>query len=190
MKVRLRLAAVSNMRTSPHIGMMTLVDDVGSRSLVITCDNNVREQMAVRLDRGPSFTRNWLPEVLWSVLRHMGIDQFEIQITGLARGEYLADLVYTANDQRFPIKASDGVLLAYVANLPIFADQMLMDRQGCPWRPNALSVAMPVNVIDEGVLRKLLDEAIRTENYELASKIRDELKSREKGQRDKTEPEL
>lgn len=36
MRVKLRLAAVSNMRTSPHIGMMTLVDDIECRALVIT----------------------------------------------------------------------------------------------------------------------------------------------------------
>ena len=66
-----------------------------------------------------------------------------------------------------------------------------MDRQASPWKPNALSVAMPVNVIDGKVLRSLLDDAVRAENYELASKIRDELKSREKGERDDMiEPEI
>lgn len=191
MRVKLRLAAVSNMRTSPHIGMMTLVDDIECRALVITCDNNVREQLSVRLDRGPSFSRKWLPEVMWRVLRDMGADQFEIQINGLMAGEYLTDLVCTATGQRFPIRASDAILLAYVANLPVYADKTLMDRQSSPWKPNALSVTMPVNVIDGKVLRSLLDDAVRAENYELASKIRDELKSREKGERDDMiEPEI
>lgn len=190
MNVKLRLAAVSNMRTSPHIGMMTLVDDLESRALVITCDNNVREQLSVRLDRGPSFSKKWLPEVMWRVLRDMGVDQFEIQINGLMAGEYLTDLVCTATGQRYPIRASDAVLLAYVANLPVYADKMLMDRQASPWKPNALSVAMPVNVIDVKVLRSLLDDAVRAENYELASKIRDELKSREKEGKDKAAPEI
>ena len=207
MRVKLRLAAVSNMRTSPHIGMMTLVDDIECRALVITCDNNVREQLSVRLDRGPSFSKKWLPEVMWRVLRDMGADQFEIQINGLMAGEYLTDLVCTATGQRlgeyltdlvctatgqrFPIRASDAILLAYVANLPVYADKTLMDRQSSPWKPNALSVAMPVNVIDGKVLRSLLDDAVRAENYELASKIRDELKSREKSERDDMiEPEI
>lgn len=191
MRVKLRLAAVSNMRTSPHIGMMTLVDDIECRALVITCDNNVREQLSVRLDRGPSFSKKWLPEVMWRVLRDMGADQFEIQINGLMAGEYLTDLVCTATGQIFPIRASDAILLAYVANLPVYADRTLMDRQASPWKPNALSVAMPVNVIDGKVLRSLLDDAVRAENYELASKIRDELKSREKSERDDMiEPEI
>ncbi len=191
MRVKLRLAAVSNMRTSPHIGMMTLVDDIECRALVITCDNNVREQLSVRLDRGPSFSRKWLPEVMWRVLRDMGAPQIEIQINGLMAGEYPTGLVCTATWQRIPLTARGAIFLAYVANLPVYADKTLMDRQSSPWKPNALSVAMPVNVIDGKVLRSLLDDAVRAENYELASKIRDELKSREKGERDDMiEPEI
>lgn len=189
MKVKLRLAALSNMRPSPKVGMMTLVDDVENRSLVITCNNNVREQLSVRIDRGPAFSHDWLPEVMWRVLRHMGLAHFEVYIKGMKDGEYLVDLVCTINDERFPIRAGDAMLLAYVANLPIYADKALMDRQSCPWKPNSLTVSMPVNVIGEPALRDLLDDAVSRENYELASKIRDELKSREGGRRDSIQPE-
>ena len=47
-----------------------------------------------------------------------------------------------------------------------------------PYKPETNGVAVPINVISGDMLQKALDRAIADENYEQASRIRDEINRR------------
>ena len=63
--------------------------------------------------------------------------------------------------------------------IPIFMDEALFRRQSSVYQPNAKGLQLPLNIISEPMLHDLLDNAVKTERYEIASELRDELKKRE-----------
>ena len=81
--------------------------------------------------------------------------------------------------QAIPVRASDGVLIAQIAGLPIYMEERLLMRQGMPFNEKDVGVSVPVNVISNDMLRRALDKAVSEEDYEKASQIRDELRRRE-----------
>ena len=82
--------------------------------------------------------------------------------------------------QAIPIRISDGVLLAYLADFPIYIDEQLLMRQGVPYDDSQTRVSVPVNIISNEMLQEALERAVSEEDYKKASQIRDELRRREK----------
>ena len=70
------------------------------------------------------------------------------------------------------------MLLSVIAKLPIFVDEVLMNRQSLPYNQASPSMALPVNVLTIEMLEEALNKAIKDENYELASTLKMEIERR------------
>ena len=79
-----------------------------------------------------------------------------------------------------PIRASDAVLLSMVADIPIFISETLMRQQSVEYTGKKTGVTVPINAISIPMLEESLKKAIDSENYEMASKLRDEINKRKK----------
>ena len=106
--------------------------------------------------------------------------QFQVVINDLVDGQYKTLLYMPDILQAIPIRASDAILLAHFADIPIFIEEGLLLRQSVPYKEESVAVSVPVNVITTDMLKKALDKAISEENYEHASQLRDELQRRSK----------
>ena len=84
-----------------------------------------------------------------------------------------------------PIRASDAILLAQIAQLEVFMEERLFMRQSVPYELGKSKVALPLNALTSEMLEEALQRAIENENYELASNLRDEL-NRRKENKDET----
>ena len=81
------------------------------------------------------------------------------------------------------LRASDGVLLSVVSGIPLYIDTELFKRQSTPIpKKGSVSIAMPANIASMKMLKAALKNAVETEDYELASQLRDEIKRRSKRQ--------
>ena len=97
-----------------------------------------------------------------------------------SEGQYKTLLYNTDILQAYPVRASDGVLLAYIAQMPVYIEEQLLLRQSVPHNEQSTNVSIPVNVLSDEMLQKALDKAISEENYEQASHLLEEQRRRER----------
>lgn len=167
---------VSSIAGTKDVGVIALVDEDNVRQLSIPCDNQMVYQFGLRISHAQDLD-NLLPEVLVNKLLYIG-NRYEIIITNIANGHYEVVLEDIDSLEQIPMRASDAVLLSYIGNIPIFIDEDLMQRQCTNFRPGSSGLALPVNSLSDEMLQKAMEQALKDENYDLASRIRDERKSR------------
>ena len=177
--VRLVYKSVNEIIGNDDVGILLLVNEDGTRQLSMVCDKHMVYQFRLRLSKA-EIVDKLLPEVLWQVIVRSLDMQFQVVINDLVDGQYKTLLYMPDILQAIPIRASDAILLAHFADIPIFIEEILLLRQSVPYKEESVAVSVPVNVITTDMLKKALDKAISEENYEQASQLRDELQRRSK----------
>ena len=101
--------------------------------------------------------------------------------TGITDGCYDVELREVTTGSVFPMYGCEAILLSYVSKgqIPIYMDFDLFMCQSMPVEKGS-NLAVPLNTLDCKLLQVELDKAIETENYELASLLRDEINRRTK----------
>ena len=89
-------------------------------------------------------------------------------------------LMNTVTGRSDQLRASDAILLSVVADIPLYIDSSLLSRQSVPFNPTHNGISIPINSLSEEMLNKALEQAIKDENYEMASYVRDEINRRKK----------
>ncbi|MBQ5982638.1 MAG: bifunctional nuclease family protein [Prevotella sp.] len=176
-KIPLKFRSVSQIVGSEKLGLLVLVDEQEQSQLAIPCDPAMLQQFELRMMNVP-IKHLLLPEVLWQVISSQTDMQFEILITDIIEEQYRAILYNTETLEPVAIRASDAVLLSFIGNVPLYIEEKLMKRQSVPYRRSSMGVAMPLNAISSKMLEEALDKAVKDENYELASHLRDEMRRR------------
>ena len=177
--VRLVYKSVNEIIGNDDVGILLLVNEDGTRQLSMVCDKHMVYQFRLRLSKA-EIVDKLLPEVLWQVIVRSLDMQFQVVINDLVDGQYKTLLYMPDILQAIPIRASDAILLAHFADMPIFIEEGLLLRQSVPYKEESVAVSVPVNGITTDMLKKALDKAISEENYEQASQLRDELQRRSK----------
>jgi len=172
--VRLFFKGVSQIVASDEVGLLMLINEERTRQVAVICDADMVRQFGLRVGKA-EVTPMLAPEVLWQVVSRNIDMRFQVVINDLVDGQYKTLLYMPDILQAIPIRASDGVLIAQIAHLPIYMEERLLMRQSMPYSEGDVGVAVPVNVISNEMLQKALDKAIGEEDYEKASQIRDEL---------------
>ena len=176
-RVRLKFHSIGEIVGSEELGIITLVDEPLERMITIVCDKAMAVQLELRAKHIP-ITKIMLPEVLASVLKNQADVDMEIIISDIIEGQYQAFLNNKNTLQPLPIRASDAVLLSVAADVPIYIESRLMQRQSVRFSENSHGIAIPVNTLSTEMLDEALRKAVEQENYELASQLRDEKRKR------------
>lgn len=176
-KEKLIFKGVSEIVGTDDLALLTLTDEAKKRQISIVCDRATALQVELRLKDLP-VTKNMLPEVLCRMTNLKTDFDFEIIIDDLTGGQYRTILYNKNTLETTIIRASDAVLLSIIADIPIFIETDLLNRQSVPYNADARGVTLPVNTISDDMLQTALDRAIADENYELASHLRDEKRRR------------
>ena len=176
--VRLYFKSVSEIFQAEDVGLLILVNEDKTRQLSVICDAAMKYQFGLRVSK-TNITPKLAPEVLWQVIKRNLDLRFQLVINDVIDGEYRSLLYMPDILQAIPIRISDGVLLAYLADFPIYIDEQLLMRQGVPYDESETRVSVPVNIISNEMLKEALDRAVSEEDYKKASQIRDELRRRE-----------
>lgn len=197
-KVRLEIVGLSYSQTQSGAYALVLGESTGSRRLPIIIGGFEAQAIAIELEKMTP-TRPLTHDLFKAFSETFSIEVTEILIYNLVEGIFYAKLVCTDGTREVEIDArtSDAIALAVRFNCPIFTYEFILksagivlDDETLPSNENAMTSA-PVEEISstsnpEGEyqsksteeLKNLLQTALDDEQYELASKIRDEINNR------------
>ncbi len=175
--MQLHYKGLSEIRGSKEIGLIVLTDMTDSRQIVVVCDMQTASQFRMRTTPGLDNMRR-LPEVMLDVLKRDSAASYNITIEDIVDGVYQTVLINEQSGEKKEIRASDGLLFAYIGDLPIYITNTLFIHQSVPFVPSSSGLSLPINAISEEMLEDALETAIKQENYELANHLNHELKKR------------
>ena len=84
-------------------------------------------------------------------------------------------------------RTSDALALAVRNNVPVYIGEGLLERNCVRLESNG-AYSLPITTASTKVLKEAMEQAIATENYEFAARLRDEINSR--GQTDESDMDL
>jgi len=196
-KVRLEIVGLSYSQTQSGAYALVLGESTGSRRLPIIIGGFEAQAIAIELEKMTP-TRPLTHDLFKAFSETFSIEVTEILIYNLVEGIFYAKLVCTDGTREVEIDArtSDAIALAVRFNCPIYTYEFILKSAGIVLDDETLpssesSVAAPAEEVissstPEGEyhsksteeLKNLLQTALDEEQYELASKIRDEINNR------------
>ena len=178
--------SILNLANSPSPDSYVVTLENGENSKRVSIIVGAHEAQAISLAMNSSSTpRPLTHDVFYNVLEHFGIIIKEVTIYDIIDGIFYAEMLceQDGKTQQFDIRASDAIAMALRSNIPILANEKVFDRMEksapLPSTPNSNSnLKMPQMFIDK--LEFAIKDAVKTENYEAASILRDFLDSLKK----------
>lgn len=194
-KVKLEIVGLSYSQTQTGAYALVLGETKGKRRLPIIIGGFEAQAIAIELEKmTPS--RPLTHDLFKSFAEGFNIDVKEVIIYNLVEGIFFAKLITTNGEKEVEIDArtSDAIALAVRFNCPINTYEFILSQAGILLDDDAISAAENpvekedlVEVEESDFLKKsteelkqLLEAALSDEDYEKASRIRDELNNRKK----------
>lgn len=189
-KIRLEIAGLSYSQTQSGAYALVLTETGGKRSLPIIIGGFEAQAIAIELEKMTP-TRPLTHDLFKSFSVSFGISVNEVIIYNLSEGIFYAKLVCEKDGKVSDIDArtSDAIALAVRFKCPIFTFENIISSAGIIYDENAETIdeskdeikevtGNPLHSMKMEELNQLLDEAVNAEDYEKASKIRDEINKR------------
>lgn len=194
-KVRLEIVGLSYSQTQSGAYALVLGESTGSRRLPIIIGGFEAQAIAIELEKMTP-TRPLTHDLFKAFAETFSIDITEILIYNLVEGIFYAKLICTdgTRDVEIDARTSDAIALAVRFNCPIYTYEFILKSAGIVLDDESLpSSDTPASQTGEESsgdseseykfksteeLKNLLQNALDEEQYELASKIRDEINTR------------
>ena len=177
-RIRLYFQLATEVVGVDHEGLLILADSFQERQIVIPCNESVLDEFKERLNSHQQQSR--VSDVLFRVIKWQTDLSLELVIMNVVNGNYSVILNNTDSLEQVPINGAQAVLLNFISKdkIPVYIDEGLFLKQSSPFDLRASGVPLPINTLPSSMLRQALTKAINSENYELASQLRDELSRR------------
>lgn len=161
--------------------MLILQERGGLRKIVVALGLSEAQSIAFAMqNKRPS--RKLTHDLFCAFASAFDIDMRYVIINHIEDGTYHSVILFEqeGNVQEIDARTSDAIALALRTGVPILINEELLNRTCIQDEQNGL-ISIPLNVVDENIIRKAMDEAVRNEDYELAKALKDELDSRSSG---------
>lgn len=197
-KIELQISGIAPSGSTSGAYAMILAETEGIRKLPIVIGSPEAQAIAIELEKmTPS--RPLTHDLFRSMAHAFAIDIEEILIYNLVEGIFFSKLIATLDGRRAEIDArtSDAVAIAVRFNCPIYCYEFILDTAGVNTEDTEPSSSIDDVDDDTGLqrlmyqteeddatamtideLQRQLDQALNHEDYELASKLRDEINKR------------
>jgi bifunctional DNase/RNase len=190
-KVKLEIVGLSYSQTQSGAYALVLAEVGGKRSLPIIIGGFEAQAIAIELEKMTP-TRPLTHDLFKSFAISFGIKVKEIVIYNLSEGIFYAKLICEKEGQLSEIDArtSDAIALGVRFKCPIYTYENILDSAGVELDENSdftsdfdtdnekIPSENSLNNLSIEELQQQLDNALEDEEYELASKIRDEISKR------------
>jgi len=190
-KIQLDLVDITPSSSSNGAYVMALTEIAGARSLAIVIGPAEAHSIVIVMEKMP-ITRPLTHDLFVSLAENFDIRVEEVFIYQMIDGIFYSRIIVSGNGKTVEVdsRTSDAVAVAIRFGAPIFCAKEVMDEVGRDMRAltdgDDLDFDLDITEEDleeelspEDILKKL-DEALLNEDYELASKLRDELDKRNK----------
>lgn len=201
-KVKLNVLGISYSQTQTGAYALVLAEENGRRRIPIIVGGFEAQAIAIQLE-GLKPPRPLTHDLFLNFAHTFNIDLLEVNVYKLEEGVFYSKLTCDNGQRIIEIDArtSDAIALALRFKCPIYTTEDILKKAGIildfeketavQQGSDPISSPRNIQVQDNSFLEEikksnlqelqdLLDEAIREENYEKASQIRDELNRRKK----------
>jgi len=193
-RVKLKVMGISYSQTQSGAYALILIEEEGERRIPIIIGGFEAQAIVIKLENLDP------PRPLTHDLFKKFADEFkvsilEVMIHKLEEGVFFSRLLCSNGEREFSIdsRTSDAVALALRFNCPIYITEEILEKAGINIS-NPESEISPAdgagNIMEpestkyesysDEELYKMIDEAIRTEDYERAASVRDEIDKRKR----------
>lgn len=194
-KIKLKIIGLSYSQTQSGAYALILGEEKGKRRLPIIIGNFEAQAIAIELEKMKS-SRPLTHDVFKTFADTFKINVLEVIIYNLVEGIFFAKLVcqQEGSEEKIEIDArtSDSIALAVRFNCPVYTYEFILANAGIvldddpnfssdleeEFEIKEIEDEDEISIIPKDELEKKLDDAISNEDYEEASKIRDELNRR------------
>ena len=190
-KIKLDIVGISSSQTQSGAYALILAESDGKRRLPIIIGAFEAQAIAIELEHMKP-QRPLTHDLFLSFSHAHSIDIKEVVINKFAEGIFFAELVaFDGNEERrIDARTSDAVALALRFRCPVYTISDVMDKAGILMDDLPREDEGDGEGVDEKEgelsnlsvheLEELLNEAVKTENFEKASQLRDEINRRKK----------
>jgi uncharacterized protein len=193
-RIKLKVMGISYSQTQSGAYALILIEENGERRIPIIIGGFEAQAIVIKLENLDP------PRPLTHDLFKKFADEFNISITEvmiykLEEGVFFSKLVCHSDEKTYSIdsRTSDAVAIALRFGCPIFITEEILDKAGITISPSDGEISSTEendNIFEtettkygsfsEEELYKLIDEAVKTEDYERAASIRDEIEKRKR----------
>ena len=193
-RIKLKVMGISYSQTQSGAYALILIEENGERRIPIIIGGFEAQAIVIKLENLDP------PRPLTHDLFKKFADEFNISITEvmiykLEEGVFFSKLVCTSDEKTYSIdsRTSDAVAIALRFGCPIYITEEILDKAGITISPSDGDVSSTGDTdtifetdtakygsYSDEELYKLIDEAVKTEDYERAASIRDEIEKRKK----------
>jgi bifunctional DNase/RNase len=194
-KVKLEIVGLSYSQTQTGAYALVLGESKGKRRLPIIIGGFEAQAIAIELEKmTPS--RPLTHDLFKSFAEGFDINVSEVLIYNLVEGIFFAKIICNNEEKNVEIDArtSDAIAVAVRFNCPINTYEFILSQAGIILDDEAISAANEGSDMDDLVeadvndylkksteeLKQMLEAALADEDYEKASRIRDEINNRKK----------
>jgi bifunctional DNase/RNase len=196
-KIRLKIAGLSYSQTRAGAYALILEEEDGNRRLPVIIGTSEAQSIAIQLE-GLKPYRPLTHDLFVSVASSFHIEVIEVNIVKLEEGIFYSEVICKREHAKIKIdsRTSDAIAIALRFNAPIFVTESIMQRAGMIFdedtgkfsetseqNEQSSSVKDYTDMSDDE-LKQRMDESIKNEDYETASKIRDEINRRKSSNKD------
>lgn len=191
-KVKLSVLGISFSQVQAGAYALIFAEEDGIRRLPIVIGTPEAQSIAIIME-GIIPPRPLSHDLICSIWREMRIELLEVLIHKFEDGAFFSELLLVQNDKEYRIdsRTSDAVALAIRTHSPIFTTEEIMQKMAIVFDEQSDTDSSEVrngesDQEDEELsdlrldaLKNRLDDAVKEENYELATRLRDEINRRE-----------
>lgn len=194
--IQLSIKGISYSQTQNGAYALILNEMEGERKLPIVIGAFEAQSIAIALEKDIIPPRPLTHDLFKNFADRYEISIKEVVIHKLVDGVFYSSIICIQNQKEEVIDArtSDAIALALRFNAPIYTYKSILDKAGIYLKSNqdeqekeeievsdsdVVSKKNDYSKINIKELNRLLDEAVKTEDYEKAAKIRDEIAKRQ-----------
>jgi len=193
-RVKLKVLGISYSQTQSGAYALILVEENGERRVPIIIGGFEAQAIVIKLENLDP-PRPLTHDLFRSFAAEFNISIIEVMIYKLEEGVFYSRLLCNNGEKEISIdsRTSDAVALALRFGCPIYITEEILGKAGItitPTEPDTSTETDTDNLFETGNskfesysdedLYKMIDEAVKTEDYERAASIRDELDKRKK----------
>lgn len=193
-KVKLNILGLSVSQTQSGAYALVLAEENGDRRIPIIIGPVEAQAIAIQLE-GLKPPRPLTHDLFKNLAISFDINITEVIIYKLEEGIFYSELICELGSQetRIDSRTSDAVALALRFKCPIYTTEEILNKAGIVLDPEGSSLSFEESQTESkkmsesefenynvSELTRMMNEAINNENYERASRIRDEINRRKK----------
>lgn len=193
-RVKLKVLGISYSQTQSGAYALILVEENGERRVPIIIGGFEAQAIVIKLENLDP-PRPLTHDLFRSFAAEFNITLIEVMIYKLEEGVFFSRLLCNNGEKELAIdsRTSDAVALALRFGCPIYITEEILDKAGITITASETDTSTEnesetlfetgnskFESYSDDELYKMIDEAVKTEDYERAASIRDELEKRNK----------